>query len=47
MLSALAARTLASSRREGSPERAISDERITPEALMRLGGTEEAIENRI
>ncbi len=36
-LYALAARALASFRREGSPEPVISDGRITPEVLVRLG----------
>lgn len=36
-LSALAARAFASLRRDGSPEPVISDERITPEVLVRLG----------
>ena len=36
-LSTLAARAFASLRRDGSPEPVISDERITPEVLVRLG----------
>jgi hypothetical protein len=36
-LSALAARAFASLRADGSPEPVISDERITPEVLVRLG----------
>jgi hypothetical protein len=39
-LMALAIQTLASSRREGNPEPAISVERVTPEELVRLGVTQ-------